>query len=231
MADAHPKAQILGTDLSPTWHDDAIRPNLSLEVDDCCSNWTYIDEGRNLFDLIHIRCLYGSIKDWEKLYQQAFDHLNPGTGYIEQAELSLIPHFYYTADTAKPGLDHLEKDDEDLSDPDAVFLGWYNFWQECSEKTEKTWLVADNMARLIYDIGFENVREVRYMLPLFESSASTSAENLNLVVGGGYPDYPISRLIDIKKWFGQFWETGMEGWVLAISTRYMGVCLLPLPAI
>ncbi|OKL58611.1 hypothetical protein UA08_06175 [Talaromyces atroroseus] len=237
MADAHPTAQILGTDLSPTWHDDdIIRPNLSLEVDDCCSHWTYLDEGRNLFDLIHIRCLYGSIKDWKRLYQQAFDHLKPGKGYIEQAELSLVPHFNYTA--GKPttgittGIDYLERQDGGLPDPDSVFLAWYKFWKECSEKTGKTWLVADNMAGWIYEIGFENVREVRYMLPLFgfsasspsSSSAATSeyAENLNPVVGGGYPDYSVSQLGDIKKWFQQFWETGMEGWVLAISTRYMG---------
>lgn len=246
MSDAHPTTQILGTDLSPTWHDDIIRPNLSLEVDDCCSNWTYLDEGRDLFDLVHIRCLYGSIKDWKRLYQQTFDHLEPGRGYIEQAELSLIPHFYYTvpptaitttkaatmaadgiATAAEAGVEERRKDYHGFDESsNSVFAAWYNFWKECSEKTGKTWLIADSMADLIYEVGFENVREVRYILPLVDSPAAASEfeEEENLIMGGGYPDYPISRLRDIKKWFRQFWETGMEGWVLAVSTRYMGVC-------
>jgi hypothetical protein len=88
IADAYPEAEILGelssvlqeivtdsavaTDLSPTW-EDAVRPNLRLEVDDCCSKWTYLDEGREPFDLIHIRCLFGSVADWPALYKQSFE--------------------------------------------------------------------------------------------------------------------------------------------------------------
>lgn len=238
ISDAHPKAQILGTDLSPLWHSDfTIRPNLTFEVDDCCSNWTYLDEGRELFDLIHIRCLYGSIKDWRKLYQQAFEHLEPGRGWIEQVEVSFVPRFWYTTGGAEGVrddlclLENLGSDWDsaaDLSIGDAansIFVTWYKFWQECSQGTGKTWFVADQMASLIYEAGFENVCQTRYMLPLFDCSNETASTATTSGICGGYSDYPVTRLAEIARWFRQFWETGMEGWVLAVSTRYMGVCL------
>lgn len=200
MADAHPSAEILGIDLSPIWND-PYRPNLHLEVDDCCSNWTYTDEGRDPFDLVHIRCLYGSIHDWPSLYRQALEHLKPGTGYIEQAEISLVPRFCSLGHHA-----------------DSVFVQWYEFWRECGERTGKSWFVADDMARLIYDAGFEDVCETRFLLPLFggNDDDSTSTEDDNR--------YSSARRREITRWFKQFWETGMEGWILATSTRYMGVC-------
>lgn len=238
ISDAHPKAQILGSDLSPLWHSDfTIRPNLTFEVDDCCSNWTYLDEGSELFDLIHIRCLYGSVKDWRRLYQQAFEHLEPGRGWIEQVEVSFVPRFWYTQgegggafcrlEEEHMGWDsttvHLDKWDSSTS----IFVTWYNFWKECSQRTGKTWFVADQMASLIYEAGFENVCQMRYMLPLFDCSEEIAPTTNASSICGGYSDYPVARLAEIARWFRQFWETGMEGWVLAVSTRYMGVCLSP----
>ncbi|EEA18748.1 hypothetical protein PMAA_010300 [Talaromyces marneffei ATCC 18224] len=243
ISDAHPTTQILGTDLSPIWHDDALtRPNLTFEVDDCCSNWTYLDEGRELFDLIHIRCLYGSVKDWRKLYQQAFEHLVPGKGFIEQIEVSLVPRFWYTAgDTREVGNDFSQlwdmgwDCDSTAADfardnsSDSIFVMWYRFWQECSRRTGKTWFVADQMASLIYEVGFDNVCQTRYMLPLFDVEGTsspifttTATTGICEKLLGGYTDYPVSRVAEIARWFRQFWETGMEGWVLAVSTRYLG---------
>lgn len=244
MSDAHPEAQILATDLSPLWQSEfTIRPNLTFEVDDCCSNWTYLDEGRELFDLVHIRCLYGSIKDWRKLYLQAFEHLTPGSGWIEQVEISLLPRFCYTQDDIGAESYQLgsygngnDWDSNAISLGDTcgnnwVFTTWYKFWQECSQRTGKTWFVADQMADLIYEAGFENVRQTRYMLPLFDIEANipistTTSSGICEDLLGGYSDNPVPRLAEIARWFRHFWETGMEGWILAVSTRYMGVCLL-----
>ncbi|KAI4182858.1 MAG: hypothetical protein L6R41_005738 [Letrouitia leprolyta] len=70
FAEANPNTEIKGIDLSPIqpkiWP-----PNLSFEIDDCCSDWVYEKES---FDYIHIRHI----------------HLAPG-GYIEQAELNPAP--------------------------------------------------------------------------------------------------------------------------------------------
>ncbi|KAL1964536.1 hypothetical protein VTN77DRAFT_6833 [Rasamsonia byssochlamydoides] len=187
FADAYPDAEILGTDLSPIW-EDAVRPNLRLEVDDCCSKWTYLDEGRAPFDLIHMRCLFGSVADWSALYKQSFDHLVPG-GYIEQAEMSLNPHSLF------------EGDDASLS----IFHQWYHFWKQCSAKTGKSWLIADTMQQSMRDAGFEDVCEVRFKWPIGWSWASSDP-----------------RLREIGRWYREFWEVGMEGWIMALSTRYMG---------
>uniref|UniRef100_A0A093Y5J8 S-adenosyl-L-methionine-dependent methyltransferase n=1 Tax=Talaromyces marneffei PM1 TaxID=1077442 RepID=A0A093Y5J8_TALMA len=192
-------------------------------------------EGRELFDLIHIRCLYGSVKDWRKLYQQAFEHLVPGKGFIEQIEVSLVPRFWYTAgDTREVGNDFSQlwdmgwDCDSTAADfardnsSDSIFVMWYRFWQECSRRTGKTWFVADQMASLIYEVGFDNVCQTRYMLPLFDVEGTsspifttTATTGICEKLLGGYTDYPVSRVAEIARWFRQFWETGMEGWVLA----------------
>lgn len=227
MSDAHPTSQILGTDLSPVWHSDALlRPNLSFEVDDCCSNWTYRDEGREPFDLIHIRGLYGSIKDWRRLYQQAFENLDPGRGWIEQVEISLVPNLLYTSGD-EDGDQFFGPADSSCSVSDregSIFHTWCQFWQESSRRTGKTWFVADQMATLIYEAGFENVHQRRFILPLFDCSDESDTKILVDICGGSL-DYPVARLTEVARWFREFWDTGMEGWVLAVSTRYMGVCL------
>ena len=78
MGDRYPNAEsIIGNDLSPIqprW----VPPNVSFEVDDVEADWTYSRK----FDLIHSRFFYASIKNWPRLMQQAYDHLEPG-GYAE----------------------------------------------------------------------------------------------------------------------------------------------------
>nr|UWK20375.1 chromatin methyl transferase [Trichoderma cf. fertile] len=46
-------------------------------------------------DLIHLRLLYGSIKDdmWPSIYHKVFEHLAPGNGYIEQLEVDWTPQW------------------------------------------------------------------------------------------------------------------------------------------
>ena len=66
FADQFPDCQVTGTDLSPT-QPEIVPPNLQFEVDDCCSPWVFTPSS---FDLIHIRCLYGSVADWPDFYQE-----------------------------------------------------------------------------------------------------------------------------------------------------------------
>jgi SAM-dependent methyltransferase len=81
IAGEFPSAEVIGTDLSaiqPLW----VLPNVQFIVEDAEAEWAYAE---NSFDYIHSRCMVGSIKDWDKLLQQAFFHLRPG-GYIELAD-------------------------------------------------------------------------------------------------------------------------------------------------
>ncbi|KAL9042223.1 MAG: hypothetical protein Q9214_003845 [Letrouitia sp. 1 TL-2023] len=55
-----------------------VPPNVKFEVDDCEEPWTF----REPFDIVHVRYLAASIKDWPKLVSQAFNATKPG-GYAE----------------------------------------------------------------------------------------------------------------------------------------------------
>ncbi|KAF5007755.1 hypothetical protein FDECE_5927 [Fusarium decemcellulare] len=73
----YPSAEVIGTDLSPIqpgW----VPPNCIFEVDDFESDWPFEEP----FDFIHARELEGCIRDDDRLFRQAFQHLTPG-GYIE----------------------------------------------------------------------------------------------------------------------------------------------------
>ncbi|KAL2222325.1 S-adenosyl-L-methionine-dependent methyltransferase [Thermoascus aurantiacus ATCC 26904] len=184
FADAYPEAKVLGTDLSPIWENSA-QPNLYFQVDDCCSEWTFLEEHGELFDIIHMRCLYGSIGDWPQLYKRCFDHLVPG-GYVEQAEMSIVPH---SADGTLP--------------PDSIFHKWQQFWDECSRVTGKSWLICDTMKQSIIDAGFVDVREERFKWPIGTWGSDERSQ-------------------DIGRWNREFWRSGTEGWVMALSTRHLG---------
>ena len=55
-------------------------PNLSFQIDDAEADWTFALDS---LDLVHIRHLNGAIKDWGKLFKQA---------YKSASSLSLSPH-------------------------------------------------------------------------------------------------------------------------------------------
>ncbi|KMU92448.1 UMTA [Coccidioides immitis H538.4] len=73
FADKFPNTEVIATDLS------AIQPgfvpeNLQFEVDDAEDEWQF----SHTFDYIHLGTLAGSIADWPRLLQQAYDNLAPG---------------------------------------------------------------------------------------------------------------------------------------------------------
>jgi hypothetical protein len=55
------------------------------QIDDCTLDWTWPE---NSIDYVHIRWLFGSIKDWDGLFAQAYKCLKPG-GYLESHEPSV----------------------------------------------------------------------------------------------------------------------------------------------
>lgn len=63
---------MIGLDLSPiqpTW----IPPNCRFGVDDIEEDWVFAR--RASFDLVHIRYLLGSIKDWDALFRKSFAYV------------------------------------------------------------------------------------------------------------------------------------------------------------
>lgn len=80
-----PSATVTATDLSPiqpTW----VPPNVKFEIDDAEADWTW---PLNHFDLVHMRTMTGCIRNWDKLFRQAYAHTKPG-GYIELQEMDYM---------------------------------------------------------------------------------------------------------------------------------------------
>lgn len=86
IADLYPSAEVIGTDISPV-QPDWVPPNLHFEVDDLEQEWLY---GADRFDLVHMRFMFMSVRDWPAALAQAYNALKPG-GYLELSELALDP--------------------------------------------------------------------------------------------------------------------------------------------
>ncbi|RDW56885.1 hypothetical protein BP5796_12952 [Coleophoma crateriformis] len=144
FADEHPSATITGTDLSPiqpTW----VPPNLKFEIDDAELDWTWAD---NWFDFVHMRALMGSIKDWPRLFSQAFRCTKPG-GYIESFEVDI----QFTSDdgSVRPG---------------TTMYDWSQMFIEAGESMGQTFQIASRSKKLIEEAGFVDVEEKKFKLPV-----------------------------------------------------------------
>ncbi|KAF2025084.1 S-adenosyl-L-methionine-dependent methyltransferase [Setomelanomma holmii] len=63
-----------------------VPPNVKFEIDNAEDLWTWDED---FFDLVHMRTMTGCIRDWDKLFSQAFRHTKPG-GYIELQEMDYM---------------------------------------------------------------------------------------------------------------------------------------------
>ncbi|KAF3908349.1 hypothetical protein AA313_de0208749 [Arthrobotrys entomopaga] len=143
MADLHPSAVIIGNDLSPIqpkW----VPPNLRFEVDDVESEWTHQPES---FDFIFSRYMVGSIKDWPRLFEQAFNALKPG-GYLEVLDPDST----------------LRCSDDTLTD-DCALLEWTRLFIKAAGKADRSVVAAPEYVGWMKEIGFEIVEENKIVLP------------------------------------------------------------------
>ncbi|KAH6719500.1 S-adenosyl-L-methionine-dependent methyltransferase [Leptodontidium sp. MPI-SDFR-AT-0119] len=144
FADQFEDSEVIGVDLSP------IQPtnvpfNVRFEIDDMAQTWTY---PKNHFSFVHIRGLYGSIRDWPAFYKDAYDVLEPG-GWIEQAEISVAPL----------------SDDGSVTE-DHIFARWGNLSLEAGERFGKSLTIHKDAKGLLRNAGFEEVTEKVYKLPI-----------------------------------------------------------------
>ena len=65
----HPYAHVKGIDQAPQ-QDHSVQPNLEFEVDDITKDWT----SSTLYDLVHIRLLWGVIDDWPKVFAESYKY-------------------------------------------------------------------------------------------------------------------------------------------------------------
>ncbi|EEP79319.1 conserved hypothetical protein [Uncinocarpus reesii 1704] len=97
IGEEYPDVEVIATDIS-LFDPQSVSiapPNVYFQIDDADGKWTFHEP----FDFIHIRDLSRAISDWPTLYQQAFEHLQPG-GFIQISDgnlsaNSLPPNSYF----------------------------------------------------------------------------------------------------------------------------------------
>ncbi|CAI7648256.1 unnamed protein product [Penicillium glandicola] len=145
MAEDYPRAEIIGTDLSPiqpSW----APPNCRFFIDDAESDWTF--SPGEAFDYIHLRSLAGGIEDWPRLLKQAYRHLKPG-GWFEAQEFESC----------------VDSDDGTHESATAINR-WADLLTQASKKFGKPMDVAPKIAQWMTDQGFANVTDDIYKSPV-----------------------------------------------------------------
>lgn len=115
-------------------------PNLDFYIDDSTEKWLFRDVGR--FDLVHLRCLNGSISDWPRFLDEAFRNVKPG-GWVELQE---------------PRCEIRTKGDT-ISQP-YVTAEWIENLNRASNIFGKSLNVAQKHYGWLQDAGFVDVQEV-----------------------------------------------------------------------
>ncbi|KAL4751793.1 hypothetical protein BDW72DRAFT_173009 [Aspergillus terricola var. indicus] len=136
VADQHPSASVIGTDLSPV-QPSFVPPNLEFQVDDFENDWTF---RRDSFDLIHSRLLLASVSDYPRLFRQALSALRPG-GYFEMHEVD-------------PGFEC----DDDSIPADSSALQWSNLFFEGCKRIGHSIPTPAEYRTLMEEAGFVDVR-------------------------------------------------------------------------
>jgi hypothetical protein len=102
--------------------------------------WVYVES--DAFDFIHGRGMAGSIKNWEKLYSEAFKHLKPG-GFLEMQEYEA---WIRSADGTLDNCPNI--------------IEWMNKTDEAGQAFGKRMNVGSEQKEKIIAADFENVTEV-----------------------------------------------------------------------
>jgi trans-aconitate methyltransferase len=140
VADKYPSAEVIGIDLSPI-QPEWTPPNCKFIIDNAEDEWLY----GTSFDLIHWRVLAGSIRDWPRMFEQAFKHTRPG-GWVEAHEHDV----------------RIWSDDDTVHKAKALGQ-FFKLVDEASLRGGKLMdEVADSQKQWMVDAGFVDVHEVIY---------------------------------------------------------------------
>jgi len=143
FADEHPETTVTGVDLSPIQPTD-VAPNVEFYLDDLEEEWNYTTP----FDFIYMRCMTGSIKNWDRLLKQAYDNLVPG-GYIELFDI----------------INPVRCDDGTVP-PDCPLVKWNDLFLKATVLGGSPLDSALTYKQRLTDIGFVNVVQVEHKWPI-----------------------------------------------------------------
>ncbi|KAF5022707.1 hypothetical protein F66182_5255 [Fusarium sp. NRRL 66182] len=157
MADLHPSSDVIGVDLSPI-QPSFVPPNCRFEVDDINKEWTFPE---NMFDLVHIRYMTGTVPDWTELLKKAQRHVKPG-GWIEHVEL--------WGDA---------RADDDTMLPDSPLKTWVEIFEQVGEKIGRPFFW--DSVKSFQEAGLQNITERKVKVPI-----GTWAKNKELKQWGAW---------------------------------------------
>ncbi|KLO86235.1 Uncharacterized protein Y057_7346 [Fusarium fujikuroi] len=144
FADRYPNTEVIGTDLSPCqpqW----VPQNLRFEIDDATQPWTWKED---YFSFIHIRYLFGAIKDWNSIFSEAYRCCTPG-GWVQSGEADVT-----------------FRSDDGTTELEPVFKTYQKLFEEGSQILGNPFFVHDLQQRAFEEAGFTDVETVDYKFPI-----------------------------------------------------------------
>lgn len=116
---------------------------MRFEIDDATLDWTWKD---NTFDFVHIRYLFGAIKDWAALFKEAYRVTTPG-GWVESCEADVE---WYS--------------DDGTHELDPVLKTWKKLFKEGGEKMGRPFYPTKDrlQEKGIEGAGFTEVKTLDY---------------------------------------------------------------------
>lgn len=95
--------------------------------------------------------------------------------------------------------------DDNTIPADCILKQWYqNVAATWEQATGKNFFITSQIQDTLTQAGFVDVTEKTFKIPLGPWSSDENYKQLG-------------------RWEQQFWRTGMEGWLVAIATRILGV--------
>ncbi|KAH7021987.1 S-adenosyl-L-methionine-dependent methyltransferase [Ilyonectria destructans] len=128
FADRYPDTQVIGTDLSP-----------------CQPQWI---PPNNHFEFIHLRYLFGAIKDWNILFEEAYRCCAP-EGWVQSAEADI--EF---------------RSDDGTTDLEPVFQTYQKLFEDGGKVLGNSFFVRDLQQKAFEEAGFVDVKTVDYKFPV-----------------------------------------------------------------
>ncbi|KAK4248029.1 S-adenosyl-L-methionine-dependent methyltransferase [Corynascus novoguineensis] len=147
MADKYPGGVHVGVDLNYI-QPEFIPANMRFLQKDIEDRWQDLDPGS--WDLIHMRCLLGSISNWPRLYAEIYRHLKPYYGYFEQVEM-----------------DWTVRCDDGSLRRNGYIVQWANQIMDAMDSFGRPMrLDSDVTKQQLADAGFDDIKEEIIQMPV-----------------------------------------------------------------
>ncbi|OBS27714.1 hypothetical protein FPOA_01656 [Fusarium poae] len=203
FADAHPSAQVVGSDLSPC-QPEWVPPNVRFEIADATLEWPWKDD---YFDFVHIRYLFGSIQDWPALFREAYRCCAPG-GWVQSCEADI--HFY---------------SDDGTTDNEPVLKTWNDLYESGGLETGRPFFLQREaiQERSITEAGFTDVRIFDYKLPVGgwpnNRKLAETGEYVRLTMENDLEGYTFYTWHHVLNWSREEYKQFVASMLKALSNR------------